>query len=216
MRILFLSTSLFALAGAAHAAPAPAQTSDQSAEIKPLDETQDIVVTGRVGATDLRKVEASYAITTIDDAKLRISNPISAAEAFKQVPGFWVESSGGEGSNNVRSRGIPTDGFSSVALQENGLSVQYDGLGYLNADQSFRFDETIARVEAVRGGPASIFAPNAPGGLVNFISRRGTDNPGGMVKYSWGDYDLARVDAYYGTRIADNWGVFVGGFYRRD
>src|SRR5690606_35600947 len=55
---------------------------------------------------------------------------------------------GGEGSNNVRARGIPTDGFSSVALQENGLSVQYDGgLGYLNADQSFRFDETIERVE---------------------------------------------------------------------
>ena len=175
-----------------------------------------IVVTGRAGGAELRKAEASFAVSTLSDETLRLTNPVSAAETFKQVPGFWVESSGGEGSNNVRARGIPTDGYSSVALQENGLSVQYDGgLGYLNADQSFRFDETIARVEAVRGGPASIFAPNAPGGVVNFITRKGTDNPGGLVKYTWGDYGLHRVDAYYGTRLAANWGVFVGGFYRQ-
>jgi outer membrane receptor protein involved in Fe transport len=174
-----------------------------------------IIVTGRAGGSELRKAEASYAITTLSEDALRLTNPISTAETFKQVPGFWVESSGGEGSNNVRSRGIPTDGYSSVALQENSLSVQYDGgLGYLNADQSFRIDETVGRVEAVRGGPASIFAPNAPGGVVNFITRRGTEEPGGRVKYTWGDYHLHRVDGYYGTRIAENWGVFVGGFYR--
>lgn len=176
----------------------------------------EIIVTGRAGGVDLRKAEASYAITTLSDESLRLTNPVSAAETFKQVPGFWVESSGGEGSNNVRARGIPTDGYSSVALHENSLSVQYDGgLGYLNADQSFRFDETIARVEAVRGGPASIFAPFAPGGIVNFITRRGTENPGGRVKYTWGQYDLHRVDAYYGARVTDKIGVFVGGFYRQ-
>lgn len=175
-----------------------------------------IIVTGRAGGSELRKAEASYAITTLSDEALRLTNPVSAAETFKQVPGFWVESSGGEGSNNVRSRGIPTDGYSSVALQENSLSVQWDGgLGYLNADQSFRFDETIERVEAVRGGPASIFAPFAPGGVVNFITRKGTDEPGGRVKYTWGDYGMNRLDGYYGTRLDDNWGVFVGGFYRQ-
>lgn len=212
--------SFYALALAMLAAPNLALAQDQSPEQEQaapaaggLDE---IVVTGRASASELRKAEASFAITTLNDATLRMSNPISAAETFKQVPGFWVESSGGEGSNNVRSRGIPTDGFSSVALQENNLSVQYDGgLGYMSPDQSFRFDETIARVEAVRGGPASIFAPNAPGGVVNFITRRGTDNPGGLVKYTWGDYGLHRVDAYYGTKLADDWGVFVGGFYRQ-
>ena len=175
-----------------------------------------IIVTSRVGGSELRKAEASYAITTLGDETLRLTNPVSVADTFKQVPGFWVESSGGEGSNNVRSRGIPTDGYSSVALQENSLNVQYDGgLGYLNADQSFRFDETVERVEAVRGGPASIFAPFAPGGVVNFITRKGTDEPGGRVKYTWGDYNLNRVDAYYGQRLDDNWGVFVGGFYRQ-
>jgi len=223
MRRRYLRPSIVALTAALACGPLHAQQQPaEEGEQVPADAAQgevndEIIVTGRVGASDLRKAEASYAITTIGDETLRITNPLSAAETFKQVPGFWVESSGGEGSNNVRSRGIPTDGFSSVALQENGLSVQYDGgLGYLNADQSFRFDETFARVEAVRGGPASIFTPNAPGGVVNFISRRGTDNPGGLVKYTYGDYDLHRVDAYYGARIGENWGAFVGGFYRID
>ncbi|MFZ5746480.1 MAG: TonB-dependent receptor domain-containing protein [Pseudomonadota bacterium] len=217
-----LTVSMLALActmaAPAFAQDAPAQTqdADRPADAARGGDFDEIVVTGRVGGSELRKADASYAITTLGDETLRLTNPVSAAETFKQVPGFWVESSGGEGSNNVRARGIPTDGYSSVALQENGLSVQYDGgLGYLNADQSFRFDETIARVEAVRGGPASIFAPNAPGGVVNFITRKGTDNPGGLVKYTWGDYGLNRVDAYYGTKLGDNWGVFVGGFYRQ-
>lgn len=217
----FLTVSIFALA-LAQAVPAVAQ---ETAPNKQGEQSEgaargagfdDIIVTGRAAGSDMRKAEASYAITTLNDDALRLTNPVSAAETFKQVPGFWVEASGGEGSNNVRARGIPTDGYSSVALQENGLSVQYDGgLGYLNADQSFRFDETVARVEAVRGGPASIYAPNAPGGVVNFITRKGTDEPGGLVKLTWGDYNLARVDAYYGQKIGDNWGVFVGGFYRQ-
>ncbi len=215
---LFACAAVCALvAGQAHG-----QATTDAGDIRPADgaqgdESDEVIVTGRVGASDLTKAEASYAITTLSDETLRIVNPISVADSFKRVPGFWVESSGGEGSNNVRSRGIPLDGYSSVALQENGLSVQFDGgLGYLNADQSFRFDETVARVEAVRGGPAAIFTPNAPGGVVNFITRRGTDNPGGFVRYSVGDYELHRVDAYYGTRVGENWGVFVGGFYRID
>jgi len=221
MRITALTASLAAIS-CALASPSFAQEeSGGTGEAAQSDATRSgdfntIIVTGRAGGTDLRKAEASYAITTLSDDALRLTNPISAAETFKQVPGFWVEASGGEGSNNVRARGIPTDGYSSVALQENSLSVQYDGgLGYLNADQSFRFDETVARVEAVRGGPASIYTPFAPGGVVNFITRKGSDEPGGRLKYTWGDYNLNRVDGYYGTRLADNWGVFVGGFYRQ-
>lgn len=222
MKAVYSTASLAAIS-LALASPSYAQNADaeDGDEVSLPDASRSgdfdvIIVTGRAGGSELRKAEASYAITTLSDDALRLTNPASTADTFKQVPGFWVESSGGEGSNNVRSRGIPTDGYSAVALQENSLSVQYDGgLGYLNPDQSFRFDETIARVEAVRGGPASIFAPFAPGGVVNFITRKGTDEPGGRVKYTWGNYNLNRVDGYYGTRLDENWGVFVGGFYRQ-
>lgn len=166
---------------------------------------------------DRRRLEASYAVTTLSDTALRLQAPLSVAEVFKAIPGFWVEASGGEASNNVRSRGIPTDGYSSVTIQEDGLTIQHDGgLGWLNADQSFRLDETIGRVEAVRGGPASIFASNSPGGTVNFITRKPGSSPEGLAKATIGDYGMYRADFWYGAPLGDGWGLTVGGFYRSD
>lgn len=177
----------------------------------------DIVVTGRGVSSPLDRTAYSYAVSAIDWTGNNHQGPIAVAELFRMVPGFWVEASGGEGSNNVRSRGIPTDGFTSIALTENGIPIQYDGgLGYLNTDQSFRFDETVAKVEVVRGGPASLFTPNAPGGVANVITRSGLRNPGGRIKVATGDRGYARFDAVYGQKIGGNWGLLAGGFYRRD
>ena len=112
---------------------------------------------------------------------LRSRAASSVTETLKSVPGFWVEASGGEGSGNVRARGIPVDGFGSINLLEDGLPVQHDpALGYLNADQAFRMDESIDRVEVVRGGPSSVFEPNAPGGVVNFITQAAGRQPVGQ------------------------------------
>lgn len=181
------------------------------------DALEEVVVTGRVGARELTKLELSYAATTLDADRLRFIAPLSTAEAFKSVPGFWVEASGGEASNNVRSRGIPTDGYSSVTLQEDGLTIQHDGgLGWLNADQSFRIDETVARVEAVRGGPSAIFAANSPGGVVNFITRKPGDSAEGLVKLQVGDYGMYRTDFYFGSPLGGRWDASIGGFFRTD
>jgi outer membrane receptor protein involved in Fe transport len=188
-----------------------------SASAQSAADLQEVIVTARAGAGTLTKAEASFAATTLDAERLRFIAPLSTAEVFKSIPGFWVEASGGEASNNVRSRGIPTDGYSSVTIQEDGLTIQHDGgLGWLNADQSFRLDETIGRVEAVRGGPSAIFAANSPGGVVNFITRRPADEPEGVIKLQVGDYGMYRTDFYYGAPLSDRWDASIGGFYRSD
>ena len=174
-----------------------------------------VVVTGT--ATKRSKVKASYSVTTIDEESLRMQAPTSVTEALKSVPGFWVESSGGEASGNIRARGIPVDGYGSVTLLEDGIPVQHDpSLGYLNADQAFRIDETIDRVEVVRGGPSSVFYTNAPAGAINFLSRELPDAPGGMLKYTIGSSRLQRADFWYATPLGDGWRAGVGGFYRID
>src|ERR1051325_2067224 len=77
--------------------------------------------------------QTTYALTDISAEQLRMQSPMGVAEALKAIPGFWVEASGGEASNNIRARGIPADGFSTIALQEDGLPIQHDGgLGWLN------------------------------------------------------------------------------------
>lgn len=197
----------------------PALAQDQAASA-PEAETGDdeIIVTGRAGAGERTKLETSYAVTTLTDEMLRSRAPSSVTETLKSVPGFWVEASGGEGSGNVRARGIPVDGFGSITLLEDGLPVQHDpALGYLNADQAFRIDETINRIEVVRGGPSSIFYSNAPGGAVNYITRRATDEVTGNARLLYGPTaDLYRFDGWVGMPVAEGWSVDVGGFYRSE
>nr|WP_306296508.1 TonB-dependent receptor [Acidomonas methanolica] len=178
----------------------------------PADET--LIVTGRASSRLQKKIDVSYSITTITPAQLRIRGISSVAEALKSTPGFWVEASGGEVGANIRARGIPVDGYGSVQLEEDGLPLQADpALGYLNADDSFRIDETLRDIQVVRGGPSAIVAPNAPGGLVNFLSRRGTDKLSGIGKETFGDDGLFRSDAWLGGP-AGPWRWSLGGFYR--
>lgn len=217
IRGLASATALVLLASTSSAALAQSDTGDTAAA-DAAAQGDEIVVTGRAGAGDRTRIETSYAITSIDNDTLRSRAPSSVTEALKSVPGFWVEASGGEGSGNVRARGIPVDGFGSITLLENGLPVQHDpSLGYLNADQAFRIDESIERVEVVRGGPSSIFYSNAPGGAVNFITRQAKDELTGVARVLYGPTaDLFRFDGWVGTPLGNGWSLGVGGYYRKE
>lgn len=175
----------------------------------------EIIVTGRAGALNQTKLQTSYSVTSIGYNALSLQGPTSVTETLKSVPGFWVEASGGEASGNVRARGVPVDGFGSIQLMEDGIPVQHDpALGYLNADQAFRFDETIQSIEVVRGGPSSVFYSNAPAGAVNYIPRAVGDKTEGIIKLGLGDNNFNREDFWIGAPIGDGWKFATGGFYR--
>ncbi|MHA4809062.1 TonB-dependent receptor domain-containing protein [Flavitalea flava] len=175
----------------------------------------EVIVTGRAGALNRTKLHTSYSVTTIGYNALSLQAPTSVTESLKSVPGFWVEASGGEASGNVRARGVPVDGFGSIQLLEDGVPVQHDpGLGYLNGDQAFRFDETIQSIEVVRGGPSSVFYSNAPAGAVNYIPRAVGDKTEGIFKVSLGSDNLNREDFWIGAPIGDGWKLAAGGFFR--
>ena len=160
-----------------HDGPTPSGKSSQSTA-----DFEEVIVTGRAGVEQRTKEETSYSVTTIDQERLRLQGPTSVTESLKSVPGFWVKASGGEerAAMSVRVAFRDHDGFGSITLLEDGMAVQNDpALGYLNADQAFRLDETIDRIEVVRGGPSSIFYSNSPAGAVNFIPRSVGDHAEG-------------------------------------
>ncbi|ESQ85221.1 hypothetical protein AEAC466_05785 [Asticcacaulis sp. AC466] len=180
------------------------------------DPAVEVIVTGRAGTGKRTKAETSYSVTNINEEALRLQAPTSVTEALKSVPGFWVEASGGEASGNVRARGVPVDGYGSITLLEDGIAVAHDpALGYLNVDQVFRVDETIDRIEVVRGGPSAVFYSNAPAGAVNFIPRKVGAEASGLVKATVGQDGLFRTDFWYGAPIGD-WKASIGDFYRNE
>jgi len=200
-------------------APAAAPASTPAPEA-PADSDglglQEIVVTA--SATRVSKMDSSVSVSTVDASQLQELAPQSAADVLRDIPGIRAEASGGEGNANVAVRGLPiaSGGAKYVQFQEDGLPVlEYGDIAFATPDTFMRVDYNIDRVEVVRGGSASTFASNAPGGVFNFISKTGGDSLQGNAGISAGlDYNETRYDFDYGGPIADGWKFHVGGFYR--
>ncbi|RIV47249.1 TonB-dependent receptor [Flagellimonas pelagia] len=185
----------------------------------------EVVVTG---VFDKRKrMDASVAITTLGAEILENQVPKSASDLLKNVPGVYVNSSVGEIRNSVSSRGITvgsTDGsfgYEYVSMQEDGLPITNTTYFSYGPDFFLRSDVTLARVDAVRGGPASVTAANAPGGVFNYISKTGGSKFEGEVRMKYGllgngKNSQERVDIGFGGPLGNRWFYSIGGFYRYD
>jgi iron complex outermembrane recepter protein len=175
---------------------------------------ETMVVTGT--STPRVNLDASVAVTTLTATEVQAAAPRSTTEMLRYVPGFTrVESSGGEVNQNYTMRGIL--GVEYVAFLEDGLPV-YPAMHtyFMNADNLFRFDTNIERMEVVRGGSSPLFRSNAPGAIVNFINKTGGPEFGGTMRAAAATEGLARYDLNMNGPVGNDWRFNVGGFYRYD
>ncbi len=208
-----LRYALYAGAAVSALIASPAFAQDSADES--IAEGEEIIVTAV--ARGQNRIESSVSVSTIGANTIANLAAPSAADLIRQIPGIRSEASGGEGNANIAVRGIPvsTGGGRYVQLQEDGLPIlEFGDIVFGNADNFLRADRSVARVEAVRGGSASTFASNAPGAVINFISKTGQQE-GGAIQASVGlDFESYRLDFDYGAPLADDLYFHVGGFYR--
>ena len=166
------------------------------------------------------KLESSTAITTVNPEEIEQRAPRGTAELLKGVPGLQVMSNSGETGADVTVRGLPQTANSSfryISLQEDGLpAFEAPGLLFAFPDAMVRLDETVARVEAVRGGSAAVFGSSTPGGIVNVISKTGGPTRAGTVRSATGFQGMERLDLNVGGPLTGEWRFNVGGYYRYD
>lgn len=191
----------------------PAPPSDAAAtEPPPIQE--DIVVVGTAGG-GARRQDAAFAVTSIDSATAQRLGAQSTAEVLRVVPGVSTESSGGKNGANIFVRGFPSGGDAEF------VTIQYEGvpffppptLSFLENTQLIRTDETLGRVEAVRGGTGALFSNGQPGLTVNFVQREGSQRREGLLKLQGTDFGEFRVDTVASGPIDGNTTFLVGGFY---
>ncbi len=175
---------------------------------------QTMIVTGT--QSPRMNLDASVAVTTLTASEIEASAPRSTTEMLRYVPGFTrVESSGGEVNQNIQMRGIL--GVEYVAFLEDGLPVfPTMHTFFMNADNLFRFDTNIERMEVVRGGSSPLFGSNTPGAIVNFINKTGGDVFGGTMRATGATQGLARYDLNINGPFGNDWRFNAGGFYRYD
>ncbi|MBD8878867.1 TonB-dependent receptor [Rhodanobacter sp. 7MK24] len=206
----------------ASSAPTVATNATQKAKSnakngKSVQSLEQVVVTGSASNAGVRKIDASYSITTATDAQIQQINPRSAADLLKLSPGVWPESSGGETGANVEIAGFPGGGDAPFYTNQIMGTPLYGmpSLSFFEQSSMFRLDDTVDHVELLQGGPSVVFGDGQIGLTSNYILKQGTDTPSGDIGVTYGTGDLRRIDGFYGFPIGKNgWYGSVGGFYR--
>jgi iron complex outermembrane recepter protein len=217
----FPAPQLSAVALAVLALVAQSQAmAQESSPLPPQDnaqkEMQQVVVTGTASASGTRKLDTSFSITTATEEQLKAAAPSSTADVLKIVPGVYAESTGGQSGANIEVRGFPSGSDSPfVSVQMNGNPIYpVPVLSFFEGSSAFRLDDTIERVEVLRGGPSTIYSVGQPGATMNFIMKKGGDTPEGSLRFTTGTGQLRRFDGVYSGKIAEGWYGMIGGFYR--
>jgi outer membrane receptor protein involved in Fe transport len=207
--------------GTATTAPANARNpaAQQAANAKNASTLQQVVVTGTATFGGVKKIDASYSITSMTAQQIKEANPKSAADLLKASPGIYPESSGGQTGANIEVAGFPGGGDAPYAtFQLNGSPLYpMSNLSFMEHSTMFRLDDTIDHAELVQGGPGVLYGNGQPGLTANFILKEGSDTPYGDLGYTYGSEDMNRIDGFIGFPIVkdSNWFGSFGGFWRR-
>ena len=127
-----------------------------------------------VTATRIPTPEADIpaGVTVIDRQTIEERGYNTLVDALQAVPGLHVSPSGGPGGQaSVFMRGTDSDG---VLVLRDGMPIN----DAADPDSAFNFGvDTLAdveRIEIIRGPMAALYGSGAIGGVINLITRRGT------------------------------------------
>lgn len=180
------------------------------------EEDDGKIVTGVARARD--RLDSATSTSALQESEITKISATSLGDLFRNIPGIRAEASSGETNGSYTIRGLPlvSTGAKYLQFQEDGLPVlEFGDILGLTTDVFIRADLNISQIESIRGGSASTFASNAPGGVINLISKTG-EVEGGSVMASGGlNYESFRTDFDYGGHVSETLRFHVGGFYRQ-
>ena len=145
----------------------------------------------------------------------------SQADILRSVPGITAEGGGGEVATNVFVRGLPSGGqYVFNPLEYDGMPViSTFGLNSSAHDVYVRNDMGIKSLDFPRGGAAILYGAGSVAGVINYISKTGTDTPENIIQLEVADKGRVRADFFSGGKLGgeDSRTYYaLSGFYRYD
>jgi iron complex outermembrane receptor protein len=147
------------------------------------DKLEEIIVTAQKREQNLQDVGAS--VTAFDSVSLQRLGLHNVTDIAEQVPGLQFNQYGST-VTVYNLRGVSQNDFSDH--QEAPVAV-YDDEAYVASTGALAgsmFD--LQRVEVLRGPQGTLFGRNATGGLIQYISNKPDDVPGGYFEFTRGNY----------------------------
>ncbi|MBL62645.1 MAG: hypothetical protein CMI30_04465 [Opitutae bacterium] len=157
---------------------------------KSPEELAEIVTVARRVDMPRKQVAGSITIITAEDLA-RFRQPV-LYDALRRVPGLRIARTGGPGQPvKLYLRGA--EPRQTVVLID-GVSLRSpndpNGNGYFLGNLS---TANIERIEVLRGGQSSLYGPDAAGGIINVVTKRGRGEPSGNLSVEAGSMDTLRT-----------------------
>jgi iron complex outermembrane recepter protein len=186
------------------AAPASAQ------DAAPTDDNSaDIIVTANRIEQNLQDVP--IAVSAVSGDQL-VNAGVTGLEGIGDlIPSVTFRKGTTSANSAIVMRGVGTITFSVAA--EPSVSTVVDGIVLSRSGQSFIDLIDIDRLEVLRGPQGTLFGKNASAGLVNIISRGGTDTLEAEASAEYFEGNEYRLRAALSGPIAANLTGRITGFY---
>ncbi|NRD89350.1 hypothetical protein C8024_07665 [Sphingopyxis sp. BSNA05] len=146
--------------------------------------------------------ESAAAVFIITQEDIRRSTASSIPDLLRMVPGLEVATL----QNSViavTARGFSGRFGNSVLVMVDGRTIYTNNLSGVRWDQLMLPLDEIERIEVVRGPGAALWGSNAVNGVINIISKHGSDLQGGTADVRIG-LTKQQANGSYGGRFDEN------------
>jgi iron complex outermembrane receptor protein len=191
--LLGAASATLALAGAAHAQEAQAQT--DSAQL------DAIVVTAERRSENLQKVPLSVAAVGGEQLRAIQAGGDDILALSGKVPGLYAETTTGRIFPRFYIRGLGNIDFYLGASQPVSIIQDEIVLEHVVLKSNPLFD--VKQVEVLRGPQGSLFGRNTTAGIVKFDTIKPSEDFKGRFSASYGSYGTTTFDGGVGGPIAD-------------
>ncbi len=178
----------------------PSVTWAQEAPAVGVDSDDEVVVTARRRAENIRDVPIS--VQAISGQTLERKGTIDLQSLIEQTPG--LNSTGGNPRNfSVTIRGI---GYAPTAADglDNAIGVYFDGVYQARPGQVLQDLVDVKSFEVLRGPQGTLFGRNAAAGALNVTFNKPSFTPSQTFEASYGRYDFAQGKAIITGPITEN------------
>lgn len=148
----------------------------------------EVVVTAQKRSENLQKTP--IAVTALTSSKIEQGNLAQPVQLQFNVPSMTFGNS--DGYSYLTLRGVGNDVTTTAA--ESSVATYLDGVytGQTIAESIPTYD--LQRIEILRGPQGTLYGRNTTGGVINYITKPPSFEPGANAAVSYGNYNAVQTD----------------------
>jgi iron complex outermembrane receptor protein len=172
-------------------------------------QTEEIMVTGT--RIEQKIIDIPFSVQRIDQSSWISSRKIGLNDVLPTIPGLFLQSRYGNHDVRVTIRGFGSRSNTGI----RGVRILLDGIPESEPDGQTRIESidftSIGRIEVVKGNSSSLY-PNAPGGVINFLTDKYFKRTFVLSENEFGSFDTRKNGIKVGVNSPNSRFMITGSY----